>query len=38
MQPMSVHGQPSIDVEFVWVDDPDGGVRTARIGPEAGHG
>ncbi|HJZ76297.1 MAG TPA: hypothetical protein VKE51_31395 [Vicinamibacterales bacterium] len=35
VQPISIHGQPSWDVFFTDVDDPDGQVHNARIGPEA---
>jgi hypothetical protein len=35
IQPVSVHGQLSWDVFFTDVDDPDGQVHVARIGPEA---
>ena len=35
VQPMSIHGQVSLDVFFADVDDPDGQVHVARIGPEA---
>jgi hypothetical protein len=35
VQPMSIHGQVSWDVFFTDVDDPDGQVHVARIGPEA---
>ena len=35
VQPISIHGQPSWDVYFTDVDDPDGQVSVARIGPEA---
>ncbi len=35
IQPMSIHGQVSLDVFFTDVDDPDGQVHVARIGPEA---
>ncbi len=35
VQPMSVHGQISWDVYFTDVDDPDGQVSVARVGPEA---
>ena len=35
IQPLSVHGQISWDVFFTDVDDPDGQVHVARIGPEA---
>jgi hypothetical protein len=32
---MSIHGQVSLDVFFTDVDDPDGQVHVARMGPEA---
>ena len=35
VQPVSIHGQISWDVLFTDVDDPDGQVTVARIGPEA---
>ena len=35
VQPVSVHGQISLDVSFVDPDDPQGQVSLARIGPEA---
>jgi hypothetical protein len=35
IQPVSIHGQISWDVFFADVDDPDGQVHLARIGPEA---
>jgi hypothetical protein len=35
IQPVSVHGQLSWDVFFTDVDDPDGQIHVARIGPEA---
>lgn len=35
IQPMSVHGQVSWDVYFTDVEDPDGQVHAARVGPEA---
>ena len=35
VQPMSIHGQISWDVCFTDVEDPDGQVTVARIGPEA---
>ena len=35
VQPFSLHGQVSCDVYFVDVDDPDGQVHVARVGPEA---
>jgi hypothetical protein len=35
IQPVSIHGQISLDVYVVDPDDPDGQVSLARIGPEA---
>jgi hypothetical protein len=35
VQPVSIHGQVSLDVFFTDVEDPDGQVTVARIGPEA---
>lgn len=35
IQPVSVHGQLSLDVYFVDPDDPAGQVSLARIGPES---
>ena len=35
VQPMSIHGQISWNVFFTDVEDPDGQVHVARIGPEA---
>ena len=35
VQPVSIHGQVSWDVYFTDVEDPDGQVNVARIGPEA---
>jgi len=35
MQPVSIHGQISVDVYFSDVDDPDGPVNVARVGDEA---
>lgn len=35
VQPVSIHGQVSWDVFFTDVDDPDGQVHAARLGPEA---
>ena len=34
VQPISVHGQISWDVYFVDLEDPDGQVSVARVGPE----
>jgi hypothetical protein len=35
IQPVSIHGQISWDVFFADVEDPEGQVHLARIGPEA---
>ena len=35
VQPVSIHGQISLDVHFVDPDDPDGQVSVARVGPES---
>ncbi|MCA1649138.1 MAG: hypothetical protein LC753_02310 [Acidobacteria bacterium] len=35
VQPVSIHGQISLDVYFVEPDDDQGQVRLARIGPES---
>lgn len=35
LQPVSIHGQITCDVFFTGVDDPDGQVHVARLGPEA---
>ena len=35
VQPISIHGQISWDVFFNDVDDPEGAVLMARVGPEA---
>ncbi len=35
IQPISVHGQISLDVQFVFADDESEQVRVARIGPES---
>lgn len=35
IQPTSIHGQVSWDVYFSDVDDPDGQIHVARVGPEA---
>lgn len=35
IQPVSIHGQISLDVHVVDPDDPDGQVSRARVGPEA---
>lgn len=35
IQPISVHGQISLDVQYVDPDDSNEQVRVARIGPES---
>jgi hypothetical protein len=35
IQPISVHGQISLDVHYFFADDENEQVRVARIGPEA---
>jgi hypothetical protein len=35
VQPVSIHGQISLDVSFVDPDDSQGQVSLARIGPES---
>jgi len=35
VQPLSIHGQISWDVFFTDVEDPDGQIHVARLGPEA---
>ena len=35
VQPTSIHGQISWDVYFTDVEDPDGQINVARVGPEA---
>lgn len=35
IQPVSIHGQISWDVFFADVEEPDGQLHVARIGPEA---
>jgi hypothetical protein len=35
IQPISIHGQISLDVQFVYPDDPNGQTQVARVGPEA---
>jgi hypothetical protein len=35
IQPVSIHGQLSCDVFFMSVDDPDGQIHVARLGPES---
>ena len=35
IQPVSIHGQISLDVYFSDPDDPDGQLQVARVGSEA---
>ncbi|MFN7914220.1 MAG: hypothetical protein U0Q55_02690 [Vicinamibacterales bacterium] len=35
LQPVSIHGQVICDVFFTSVEEPDGQVHVARLGPEA---
>lgn len=35
MQPISIHGQLSYDVHYLFADELDAQVRVARVGPEA---
>jgi hypothetical protein len=35
MQPISIHGQLSYDLHYLFADELDGEVRVARVGPEA---
>jgi hypothetical protein len=32
LQPISIHGQLSYDVQYTFTDEPDGQVRVARVG------
>jgi len=34
IQPVSIHGQVSCDVFFTAVEEPDGQITVARLGPE----
>lgn len=34
-QPVSIHGQLSWDIFYTAVEDPDGQIHVARLGPEA---
>jgi hypothetical protein len=38
IQPVSIHGQISLDVFFTSVDEPEGQIHVARVGPEAVNG
>jgi hypothetical protein len=35
LQPVSIHGQMSLDVYFTSAEDPDGQTSVARVGSEA---
>jgi hypothetical protein len=35
VQPISIHGQLSYDLHYVFADEPDGQARVSRVGPEA---
>jgi hypothetical protein len=35
VQPVSIHGQISWDVFFTSIEEPDGQIHVARLGPEA---
>lgn len=35
LQPVSIHGQVSLDLFFTDVEEPDGQIHVARMGPEA---
>lgn len=35
IQPVSIHGQISLDVYFADPEDPDGQISLARVGPES---
>jgi hypothetical protein len=35
IQPVAIHGQISLDVQYVQPEDPDGQSYIARLGPEA---
>lgn len=35
MQPVSIHGQLSYDLHYLFEDEPDGQPRVARVGGEA---
>jgi hypothetical protein len=38
LQPVSIHGQISLDIFFTSVEEPDGQIHVARVGPEAVNG
>ena len=35
VQPISIHGQVSLEIVFTHVDDPEQQLHAARVGPEA---
>jgi hypothetical protein len=35
VQPISIHGQLSLEIVFTHVDDPEEQLHAARVGPEA---
>lgn len=35
LQPVSIHGQLSYDVQYRFADEPDSQISVARVGPEA---
>lgn len=35
LQPITIHGQLSYDVHYVFADEPDSQARVARVGTEA---
>lgn len=35
IQPISIHGQPSWEIVFTHLDDPEEQIHAARVGPEA---
>jgi len=35
LQPVSIHGQITCDVFFTSIEEPDGQIHVARLGPEA---
>jgi len=35
VQPVSIHGQVSLDISWVDPDDPDQEIRTSRVGDES---
>jgi len=35
VQPISIHGQLSYDLHYLFADEPDSQLRVARVGPEA---